>query len=158
MKRRGSDYDLARLRRNRPDRFQNAPWRIDCSNKVVLKRLRAGGDYGLVPGPARSAPLPPKSRSQHSPPATPAKWRQVLIKPPEGLPPFISKTEMDAREALMVRNLQQRPQGSAATSLSVRPDFMERDEDYRETQEARWHGHGIVDLYIGWLREPPQFC
>jgi len=47
---------------------------------------------------------------------------------------------------------------SAATSLSVRPDFMERDEDYRETQDARWHGHGTVDLYIGWLREPPQFC
>jgi len=45
---------------------------------------------GLVPGPALKRALPSKSAVAQIPArATPTRWRQVPIKPPEDLPPFL---------------------------------------------------------------------
>jgi len=48
-----------------------------------------GGVYGLVPGPALSALFRPVGGRTFPARATPARWRQVLFKPPEDLPPFL---------------------------------------------------------------------
>src|SRR5574337_988745 len=48
-----------------------------------------GRVHGLVPGPAQGALFRPVGGRTFPARATPARWRQVLIKPPEDLPPFL---------------------------------------------------------------------